>query len=178
MTTPIVERLAAIRHFLTADILPNVPGALRGELRAAIKLLADMDDEIDHLPRLLDGETRAMLAGCDAGFAALAPSAGDEAESIAALHQRLDPPSPTTRESTAIHDEAAQLMGRIAVRLAARVRDSAPGHEPSSAQAALAQCHQLLAAQAAARASWQSVFGAEGLYATGLTSPQIPEQRA
>ena len=71
MTASVFERLAGIRQFLGNEILPSVADDKRSDLRATLKMLEDMANEIDRLPELLELEIPEMLHLCNAAMAAL-----------------------------------------------------------------------------------------------------------
>ncbi|AEH10054.1 MULTISPECIES: hypothetical protein [Protofrankia] len=65
MTLDGLSTLSGVRAFLTAKILPAVPGELAGELRATVKLLETVETELNDRHLLLIAETWDLIAYCE-----------------------------------------------------------------------------------------------------------------
>ena len=159
LTTGIFANLEAIRQFLTEDVAAQVPPQLRAEVRAASKCLLDIAREIDALPALLLAECTAMLEICEQAVAG-APRLERPLE-IAHLRQQLALPMASLSGQIRLHDALKGAIELILIEMS-RNFDNAPAG--SGERAALGQrmqaIYRLLAKQADARMSWQSVFPA------------------
>ena len=160
MTFP--ERMAAIRACLETRILPAVGRDSRSELRAIIKLMDDMADEIDRGPLAMQDELAEMLSLCSAVAVALQMGgAGSERDDqLAVLQTAAAEPVHSLTELAALHPRACMVIGGLAVALAAQVRASGA----ASDRALLHRCYTTLHRHAAARAEWQSIFAEGGLF--------------
>lgn len=167
MTTPIPTRLRAIRAFLENEILPSVQAEVRSDMRATLKMLANMEAEVDQLPALLDNEKREMLRLCEMAIAALGDNnlASNELQTFYKLVRQRRRANKTLGDALAQNAELSMLLGRLTVRLRARIDADPPGMTCSSApKVVFTNCCRFLERQAQARAEWQSVFPTSGLY--------------
>lgn len=159
----VTERMAAIKTCLETRILPAVGRDSRSELRAIIKLIDDMADEIDRGPFAMQGELGEMLGLCSDVEIVLhaAPARHDELDTL-----KADAAAPVVilTDLAALHQRACMMIGSLAVALAAQVRAS-DAVAAAPAQALLQRCYEALRRHAAARAQWQSIFGEDGLFA-------------
>lgn len=135
MNPDALDLLAMVARFLDESLSSQVPHALRSDVRAAAKNLADARAELDAAFPLLARE-------CDELSAALGGAAPDHHA------QRGLAPS-----LTGLQAEHARLLGEVGDRVLAL---QAKG-EPASCTA-LAEIFALLRDQAGRRLGWQSVF--------------------
>lgn len=157
--------LTDVRRFLCTQVLDAMPRSLRSELRAAIKLLDEVEDELDTLPELLPAECERLLALCSEGIAHATTAAAADTELLAQhcdrLRQRLHEPRATTRERFSVHQELLQLSGTLMVKLQGRQRECAKDDPRQAAlREQLRRFYSELQAQALTRLPWQSVFPA------------------
>lgn len=167
MTTPIPIRLRAIRTFLERDILPGVSTEMRSDMRATIKMLVNMEAEVDRLPSLIDSETREMLRLCEIAIAALGHQnlADGQLDKFYELVRQTNRPVSSQGDVLTHHGDLTMLLGLLAVQLSDRIATEPVSLPWSSAPRTIFnQCCRFLRRQAQARASWQSVFPHGGLY--------------
>lgn len=176
MTSSVFQRLVGIRQFLGNEILPGVAGDKRSDLRATLKMLEDMTNELDRLPALLELEIPGMLHLCNAAAAALGWNDvhPDDLQSLKEFSLEFDKPGKLLSERLALHAAICALIGNLASQLTVKIAAEPAGQEcPSGPRVVLAKCYRLLRRQAAARSPWQSVFPGGRLYPAG-DSPTKP----
>lgn len=145
----IFETLRASREFLERRMLPETPGHLRSELRAVIKILADIDGEIDALPALLVADCAALLDLAEAAEALLpAQLAGKLSTRL--WRRDIEGPPGSLKDLVALHDEIRAEAGQILLSLQAST--------DLRCERLARQYIALVARQADARLPWQSVF--------------------
>jgi hypothetical protein len=161
MSSNIFVDLDAIRLFLAEDVAAHTPKHLRSELRAAIKILADVTKEIDVLPALLFAEGRDMVALAEAAIVSLNSCDVDMSArtSTVLLRDQFAQPMGSLRGLIRLHQEARADAELILAELQARLRcpdmlDALRGE----LQALVGRYLKQLAAHADARMPWQSVF--------------------
>jgi hypothetical protein len=167
MTTSIPTRLRAIRAFLESEILPGVPPEVRSDMRATLKMLENMEAEVDRLPALVDSEKREMLRLCEMAIAALGNHnlPGDELQAFEGFVLQRDKPFKAFGDALAEHAELSMLLGRLTARLSERIDAEPEGLTCSSAsKSVFTKCCRFMVRQAQARAGWQAVFPSSGLY--------------
>lgn len=163
MSHDVFATLTDVRGFLATQVLDAVPRSLRSELRAAIKLLDDIEDELDMLPELLPHECERLLALC---FEGIAQSTGPDAADADSLVQRCNrlqhrsrEPGATTIERISVHHELLQLSATLMVQLQHRLRACTKDDPCQPAlREQLRRFYRELQAQAVSRLPWQSVF--------------------
>jgi hypothetical protein len=148
MSTDTGELIGLLAGFLEAEVLPEVGGRTRGELRATAKLLANLREEMEGRPeveRLLETDLREQLEGAAASF---------DGEELGAVDRLL------ARLSEAGGDANPADQGRTALlRLVARdYVDLLASGETSDSRERLAALYRVLRDDALRRHSWQSVF--------------------
>jgi len=154
--------LDAVQAFLDAQVLPQVPGELRSELRAAIKVLADAGREIDALPVLLARECATMLdllTDARALDGAIVTPSG--LEDWRRRHAEAD--AGGLRDLSAFHEALNAEVGRVLVAIQRAARAAVPvGADADASHAACRALarhfYQALGEQARSRLDWQSVF--------------------
>lgn len=144
-----LEALATVRAFLSDRIVGAVPAELVGEMRAAVKLLRAVEDELGVLPGMLHEECRALLDLLRRGSEALEEATPD------ALGELLGAAT-TPRE---LFDVQRTLRGRLG-ELLPRLQDAARGGPAGAATArrVLLDAYAALGDCARTRGRWQSVF--------------------
>lgn len=163
MTIP--ERMAAIRACLEDSILPAVARDSQSELRAIIKLIDDMTEEVDHGSLALLGELDELLDLCERVSGALQETFANLGWGAQFDRLKADfagPVGSLTRLAQ-LHHQACMMIGSLAVALADKVRQSDPTTVASD-QLLLRQCYETLRRHAATRATWQSIFSENGLF--------------
>ena len=167
MTSPIPARLRAIREFLESDIMPGVAAEMRSDMRASLKMLENMETEIDRLPALLASENDEMLRLCEAAIAAIGRQylSVDELQTFEELVRQQGQPLPSLSGMEGRHAQFNMLLGKLAFRLSARI-DAEPGEQtcPSASKVVFTQCCRFLQRQAQTRTDWQAVFPTSGFY--------------
>lgn len=171
MASTVRERMNGVLEFLEESILPGVSRDNRSELRAAMKLLATLRDELDILPSLLSHESTALADLAEATLPHVEPSRRAD------LSRRLQELRPNSAAGAATltqqETSRAQLRGLVAdiAISVSRHRDRAEVDE--SAEAALIAIYRQLGADAATRTPFQSVFPSP-LYAAVAASEGNP----
>jgi hypothetical protein len=157
MTPHGLAALTELGRYLTTEILPTVPDALVGELRAAIKILHAVADELNVLPSLLHLECRefsdlqrqaAQTLRWPAPPASMSSTAGNETG--ADLDPSLDLHALLARH------EACLREATHAIEALQRCADEDP--RSGESLALLRRYFALLERQALRRVPWQSVF--------------------
>jgi hypothetical protein len=156
MTIDGLSTVASVRAFLVAEVLPAVPRELAGELRAAVKLLATAETELDVRHASLSAETRDMIAHCAEAARLLGlQNAGAACERLAAA--RTD--GATLTEVGRRWGEARELSSSILPALQRRESDpTATDTDRGAARELLRRFYACLTGHARARLGWQSVF--------------------
>ena len=175
MTTSIPTRLRAIRTFLEGEILPGVPPEVRSDMRATLKMLENMEAEVDRLPILVDSEKREMLRLCEMAIAALGYHnlPDDELQAFDGFVRQSDKPVNTFSGALAEHAELSMLLGRLTARLSERIDAEPQDLSCSSAsKSVFTKCCRFLVRQAQERAGWQAVFPSSGLYREDRNEPE------
>lgn len=154
--------LENVRAFLDAQVLPQVPGELRSELRAAIKVLADAGREIDALPAILAREGATML-DLLADAAALDGAIITPSDLSDWRRRHAEAGADGLRRLSAFHDALSAEVGRVLVAIQQAARVAGPsGAGPAAGRAAsralARRYYQALGEQAGSRLDWQSVF--------------------
>lgn len=152
MSADALVALSEIRAFVEGEILDTVPTHLRGELRAALKLLDEVAAELDRAYPLLEHECRELLALIDAADRALGNDTGEAHE----LAQALVSGSSGVCELDRLH-------GRIRALTLVRYRGVCGATETAiiderDGDELRARFLDTLADHASRRAAWQSVF--------------------
>lgn len=147
--------LSAIRRFLRYDVLPEVPAALVGELRAAIKILAAVSDELEALHPRIAGECHDLQRLCHELTSALG-----EPEQATNLLADNAPDAAGVESTTALlrchaslSELTASLIGRAQL-LCAELAES----ERAALDELLHRCYATLGRHAASASRWQNVF--------------------
>ena len=147
------ETLAAVRDFLTRAVLPAVPKEIAGEVRAAVKLLEDVADELDWLPAVLRAECEDMLALQIKTQGVIVT--GIDAE----LRRQIVAPPGSIREQLELHRTMTEMVTSVVLKLQAGIRElSVENNESMKLRDLLDQYYAMLGRHAATRLRWQSVF--------------------
>jgi hypothetical protein len=156
--------LANVRDFLRARVLDVIPHNLHSEMRAAIKILDEIEKELDALPDQLPHECERLLSLCTAGLAQLQALSESNAESLMfckeQLVQRLGERLGSNRERLSIYGDVLQLSSTLLVHLQRSQRTLPQGAQRSALTEQVRAFYLELQTQAAARQQWQSVFPA------------------
>ena len=155
MTFSAFETLAAIGDFLTKEVLPVVPKAMSSEVRAMVKLLQNVADELDWLPAVLWAECEELEE--------LARSAqrilGDQGDEIGDTLPPSVASLSSVRELPDAHRESSERVTTLVPQLQARIRTRAgSGAASASLGEFLDRCYETLGRHAETRLRWQSVF--------------------
>ena len=147
------ETLASLGDFLSGDVLPVVPKEMASEIRAAVKLLQDIADELDWLPALLRAECEEIVA------------LQAEAEELtglgigAELRQQINAPTASISEQIELHRHISETSVGIVLKLQARIRElSASKEDSTNLRKLLDRYYETLGRHAETRLRWQSVF--------------------
>jgi len=131
-----------VADFLDSEVVSVVPGELRSEVRAAVKLLRTSAVELSVRYREVGAEIDDLLVLCAAHVAA------DDATRVIDLSARAGGPRMSLRDQEKlrldVHDLVSRTMSRLTI-------DNDP---------ALAEFLRCLGAHAARRSTWQAVFPA------------------
>ena len=147
------ETLASISAFLSRDLLSVVPKEMASEVRAAVKLLQDVADELDWLPAVLGAECEEQLALETRAQQLVELEIGDE------LRQQVKAPSASVREQIDLHRNISEATTRIVLKLQAHIRASSTDKNHSlKLRELLDQYYETLGRHAETRLRWQSVF--------------------
>jgi hypothetical protein len=158
--TDVFSSLEAVKSFLNEQVEADVPAHLRGDVRAAAKLLGDVAAEFDALPCLLYAEGLAMLALQEEALAYVEPPRRDVAR-VDSLRRQLALPLGSVRELQKLHDELKSEAEAVLVGLQADLRrEDLSADLRARATELVARYYRHFAAQADARLPWQSVFEA------------------
>ena len=145
----VFDTLAVVRHFLEHQLLPETQPHLRSELRAVLKLLAEVEGEIDTLPALLMADCTDLLDLAEAAEALLDEQPGGKL-STRRWRGEITASASSLRDLIRLHEdisaEAAQILLLLRNRGGDRCDDMARRYVA------------LAGRQAAARLAWQSVF--------------------
>lgn len=156
MSASITKRMAGIHHFLEQEILPDVGGEKRSELRAALKLFATLSDEIDVAHVRLADEARTMIEVAGAALSAGPELANtDLSDCCGRLGGELAIGPATLSDLESLHRRVRSLIADVVVQLSERHRLGTASHETTLAIAAI---YRQLGADALARMPFQSVF--------------------
>lgn len=155
MTPDGLAALKLVSAFLAQDILPAVPRALTGELRAAIKLLDTARDELDALYPALLNECRELLALCGDAQPLLGDLSVDSTP-LKSLARRVDQGFTDLSALMACHREVLELVSRTF--LAIQGSDFDPLKNRADLDAMLQRFCTVLARHAQTRLPWQAVF--------------------
>lgn len=136
-----LSTLEGVADFLDTEVADAVPAELRGEVRAAVKLLRTSALELSVRHREVGEEIEELLTLCDS----IALADGD-ADLVDDLRTRARDSVLSLRQQEALRVDVAELTARTMARLAER---GDPG---------LADFLRCLGRHAARRTSWQSVF--------------------
>lgn len=137
-----LSTVGGVADFLEAEVADAVPPQLRGEVRAAIKLLRTSVLELDIRHREVGEEIEELLTLCDG-----TSLAADDRDLVDDLRTRSRYSVLSLREQETLRTEVSDLAARTMSRLAER------------ADPALEGFLQCLGRHAARRLPWQSVFG-------------------
>ncbi len=147
------ETLASVRDFLTRDVLPAVPKEIAGEVRAAVKLLEEVADELDWLPAVLRAECEEMLALQEKTREIMNSEVGDE------LRQQIIASPGSIREQLELHSNMVEAVTVVVLKLQTRIRELSAENDGSILlRALLDQHYEMLGRHAGTRLRWQSVF--------------------
>lgn len=147
------ETLASVRDFLTRDVLPAVPKEIAGEVRAAVKLLEDVADELDWLPAVLRAECEEMLALLIKTQGVIVTGIDDE------LRRQIVAPPGSIREQLELHRTMTEMATSVVLKLQAGIRElSVENNESMKLRDLLDQHYEMLGRHAETRLRWQSVF--------------------
>jgi hypothetical protein len=157
----VFSSLEAVKSFLNEQVETHVPAHLRGDVRAAAKLLGAVAAEFDALPCLLYAEGVAMLALQEEALAYVEPARRDLAR-VDSLRRQLALPLGSVRELQKLHDELKSEAEICLVGLQATLRRGDLSADRRARTTELvARYYRHFAAQADARLPWQSVFEAD-----------------
>lgn len=171
MSASIAKRLAGIHYFLKHEILPDVGGEKRSELRAALKLFATLSDEIDVAHVRLADEARTMIEVAGAALSAEPELANTDLSGCCGrLGDELAIGPGTLSDLEGLHRRVRSLIADVAINLSERRRLGTASHETTLAVAAI---YRQLGADALARMPFQSVFQ-DRLYPTDNTPSGEP----
>ena len=147
------ETLASVCNFLARDVLPAVPREMAGEVRAAVKLLQDVADELDWLPAVLRAECEVMLALQIKTQDVIAIGIDDE------LRRKIVAAPGSIREQLELHRTMTEMVTNGVLKLQAGIRAlSAENGESIKLRNLLDQYYEMLGRHAETRLRWQSVF--------------------
>jgi hypothetical protein len=147
------ETLAAVRDFLSREVLPTVPKEMASEVRAAVKLLQDVADELDWLPAVLHAECAEMLALHIKTQEMIATGVDEE------LRRKIVSPPGSLSEQRELHRAMIETASSVVRKLQAGVREASSGSvESTKLRALLDQHYEILGRHAETRLRWQSVF--------------------
>ena len=149
-----LDAIAEVGRFLEQDLLPSLPAALRGELRAAIKLLHSAAAELNVMTPLLRRECSELLALNDESAPILATHAPAPPDTT--LRARLADTELNLRGLFTLHDEVQLAVTLRMTALLSMVATAGTVGERS--RALLLRFYQTLEHHAAQRLPWQSVF--------------------
>lgn len=136
-----LSTVEGVADFLDAEVVAKVPAELRGEVRAAAKLLRACALELSVRPREVGTEIEELLTLCEQ--AELDPF---DRRAVTELRSRNSGPTLTLRQQEALRLELHELVSRIMTRYV------------EAGDAGLAAFVHCLGAHAARRSTWQSVF--------------------
>ena len=156
MTPDGLAALELVSTFLAKDILPAVPRALSGELRAAIKLLDTARDELDALYPTLLNECRELLALCADAQALLRDLSPVDSEPLISLAQRVEQGFEDLSALMSCHREVLDLVSRMFLSFQ-DVDFGAPKNR-ADVDAMLQRFCAVLGRHAEKRLPWQAVF--------------------
>jgi len=147
------ETLASIGTFLSRDLLSVVPKEMASEVRAAIKLLQDVADELDWLPAVLTDECKELLTLQARARQLIELETGDE------LQQQINAPTTCISEQIALYRNISEATTCIVLKLQSDIRTSSTDKEDSlKLSGLLDQYYETLGRHAETRLRWQSVF--------------------
>ncbi len=147
------QTLASIRDFLTRDVLPAVPKEIAGEVRAAVKLLEDVADELDWLPAVLHAECAEMLALHIKARDVIATGVDDD------LRRKIVSPPGSILEQLELHRTMTEMTTSFVLKLQAGIRALlVENNESMKLRDVLDQYYVMLGRHAETRLRWQSVF--------------------
>ncbi|MGQ0622166.1 MAG: hypothetical protein ACT4QA_20010 [Panacagrimonas sp.] len=152
--------LVDLRGFLSGAVLAAVPHGLRSELRAAIKVLEEVEAELDALPGLVPPECERLLTLCAESVEQLETTNSEAlALRISTLRHELRDEARGLRARIALHQELLHLSAGLLVQLQQSQRALPPGHAQRNRLRPVLRNFLLeLRDQAKARQAWQSVF--------------------
>ncbi|MCV7410624.1 hypothetical protein AWC05_20585 [Mycobacterium florentinum] len=161
MSIDALAALGVVRTFLSADIVPVVPEASAGELRAAVKLLETAAIELADRHSSVRAESVDLIGLC----ARAATLLGLDTVSLEATAQgRRTQAEPSSPAMELLWADARSLTTTVVSRL----QDQATASE--QARCLLRQFYRCLGDHARSRLAWQSVFPAAGSN-TGVEEP-------
>ena len=147
------ETLASISAFLSRDLLAVVPKEMASEVRAAVKLLQDVADELDWLPAVLHAECQELLTFQARAQQLVGLEISDE------LRQQINAPTASINEQIDLHRNISEATTRIVLKLQARIRTSSTDKDHSlKLRELLDRYYETLGRHAETRLRWQSVF--------------------
>ncbi|HZZ51788.1 MAG TPA: hypothetical protein VFE65_33245 [Pseudonocardia sp.] len=158
MTIDGLSTLSSVRAFLMTEVLPAVPDELAGELRAAAKLLAGVETELDTRYSSLATETRDLIAhAADAARLLGLDEAASACERLAVSDSGVASARLTELESR--WSRARQLSSTLLRELQGRESDPAVSEaDRRAARALLREFYTSLTSHARTRLDWQAVF--------------------
>ena len=147
------ETLASVRDFLTRDVLPAVPKEIASEVRAAVKLLEEVADELDWLPAVLRAACEEMLALQIKTQGVIVTGIDDE------LRRQIVAPPGSIREQLELHRTMTEMVTSVVLKLQAGIRElSAESGASIALRDLLDQYYDMLGRHAETHLRWQSVF--------------------
>lgn len=141
MTPDALDLLSIIQKFLNSSVADQVPAAMRSDIRAAAKSLANARDELDASFPLLARECDELVVLVKIACGALCQTPRSVVDHAAAQ---------SLTELRGYHADLSQEVGDHILAL--------QGEDGVSARAALAGIFAKLREQAGRRLGWQSVF--------------------
>jgi acyl-CoA reductase-like NAD-dependent aldehyde dehydrogenase len=147
------DTLASISAFLSRDLLSVVPKEMASEVRAAVKLLQDVADELDWLPAVLRAECEDLLALEARAQQLIKLDINDESRKL------ISAPTASISEQIDLHRNVCEAATRAVLKLQSRIRTTSTDKEDSlKLRELLDQYYETLGRHAETRLRWQSVF--------------------
>lgn len=153
MSIDALAALGVVRTFLTTDIVPLVPEASAGELRAAVKLLETAAIELADRHGSVRAETVDLIGFCARAGMLLGLDSVSSQATAQARRAQAEPSGPALELLWA---DARSLATSVLPRL----QDQAAASD--EARSLLKHLYRCLGGHARSRLVWQSVFPAAG----------------
>jgi hypothetical protein len=143
--------LELVQRFLESQVLSVIPNEMRGDLRAAIKILREVSVELDVLYPMLLEEVRKLLLFCaELQAAPVINMSHSDQQQLGVLDDAFKKGFASVTELLSFRDELNTLVTTLMTLLQAA--------EHPDNLAWLARFYELLGEHAGARLRWQSVF--------------------